>query len=311
MNNVLYPGSSKRPLTEEEKVSRVELGISPNYQGNPHNPRNLSEDIPDSENCALFLTNLPANCTYAELLRAVATHRPGRVWSTYINPPREMDPDDPLIGELQAAAQAGNVVTQGRAPPRIPASYSTSAAKLIFYHPLEAQRLLQAAAGTFQQPPHDGSGPGPGPGSGLHVGGRRVGVKWNRHRTGAQRYDRPTSRALTIGGPATIVSERRLRGLFDQYFEYATEEVVVVAEGEQGGNGAWRVLEWRFASMRAQAHAAYQLLRSLYPGVVEVRWAVDPCAGYLAVEDAERVLRNLGGGGGKQPVRVIEGINVE
>lgn len=279
MNNVLYPATSKKPLTEEEKASRVEVGISPNYQGNPYNPKNRSENIPDSQNCALFLTNLPATCNYQELLQAMAIHRPGRIWTTYINPPRKMDADDPLLSELQAAARAGGSAHL----PRVPPSYSTSAAKVIFYHPFEAQRLIVAAARGL-----------------LRVGGRRIGAKWNRHKTGAQKYDRATSRAITIGGPATIVNEVYLRGLFDQYFEYNTEEVLLVAEAEGQG---WCVLEWRFACMRAQAHAAYQLLKSLYPGVVEVRWAVDPCAGYLSVEDVSKELMRLGGG-----VQPIEGI---
>lgn len=263
MTAVLYPDASKRPLSEAEKASRHENGISANYQGNPFNPKNQSADIPNHLNCALFLTNLPARCTYQDLLHAIRAHRPGRVWSTYINRP---------LGPTDQHEHAQPPSDGGGPTPNRPLSHRTSAAKVIFYHPVEAQRLLAAADRGA-----------------LRVGGRRVAAKWNRHRTAAQSSATgggggcaATSRAVVIAGPPAIVDERYLAALFDQYFEYQTEEVAVVAEA---AGGRWRALEWRFGSMRAQAHSAHQLLRSLYPGVVSVRWAVDPCAGYLDPEE--------------------------
>lgn len=259
MTHILFPRKVQRPLSDEERVSRKQVGVSPNYQGNPLNPKNRSADIPDSENCSLFLTNLPAQCSYQELLQALAFHRPGRIWSTYINRPRAIDPTI-----TAAIAAAGPVSTA-----HLPASFKTSAAKVIFYHPHEAQRLLAAAARGD-----------------LLVGRRRAAARWNRHKTAAAgtAHER-TSRVLTIAGPAGLVREDRLRSLFARYFEYHSESVVVLAEAEGEAGEGWRVLEWRFASMRAQAHAAFQLLQSLYPDVLDVRYGVDPCAGYLVMEE--------------------------
>lgn len=112
MNAVLNPDAYKQPLSEEDIAYRLEKGISPNYRGNHENPRNVSARIPDSENCAVWITSLPANCTVKDLLRALMQHRPGRVWATHIS----------------------------RAdPPRHP----HAAAKIVFYHPSEAKRFLQ------------------------------------------------------------------------------------------------------------------------------------------------------------------------
>lgn len=242
MQNILYPRAGNEPLSEEQKSRRVQIGISPNYQGNPNNPRNRSAQIPESENCSLFVTNLPSDCTYNELLKAIADHRPGRVWSVYINPPREESTEmKRLIAE--AATRSHHMYRP------VPASFVNSAAKVIFYHPSEAQRLLALARGR----------------GGFLVRNRRAHVKYNRHRTGAQSYGYPTSRVISITGPATIVSEIYLTSLFDQYFQYHTEKIIVLGETEE-----LRCLEWRFGSMRAQAHSAYQLLKTHYPGVVDV-----------------------------------------
>lgn len=281
MNSILYPEAAKKPLTQEEVASREEKGISRNYQGNPYNPKNRSADIPDAENCALFLTNLPAKCTYQDLLQALAQHRVGRVWSTYINPPRTAA--DQHKHDQENLACMGKIAEQTTTHPdvvgqstrpllpaptctgRLPLSYSTSAAKVIFYHPLEAQRLMVLAERSE-----------------FRIHGRRIAAKYNRHKTPAQIYENPTSRVLLISGPASIVRKEYLNTLYAQYFEYQTEEVIVVAEGNN-----WSILEWRFGSMRAQAHSAYQLLKSLYPGIVTVKWAVDPCAGYMVLDERQ------------------------
>lgn len=279
MNKVLHSGSPEKPPTQEERIVRIQNGISPNYKGNPLNPNNHSANIPDSENCSLFLTNLPAQCSYQDLLRAVAVHRPGRIWSTYINPPRDPKQD----------------LTHWHSHSLLSPVYRTSAAKVIFYHPAEAQRLMDVAMR-----------------GGLRVRGHQPTVVWNRHRTAAQGpVQEGTSRVLRIAGPASLVSEERLRGLFGQFFEYESEDVFVVhgsaapvasdkdeARERQNrdevvgrwGNIDWCVLEWRFASMRAQAHSAYRVLRSLYPDVVDVQYVADPCAGYLVMDGKQAAL---------------------
>lgn len=306
MNNVLFPENAKKPLSEEERASRIQIGISPNYQGNPLNPKNRSADIPDRENCALFLTNLPARCSYQDLLQALALHRPGRIFSTYINRPRSgydhahPETDASAAGlypryeeektSMENTSNIPSAAADGLAAPRyVPASYKTSAAKVIFYHPHEAQRLLAAAVRGD-----------------LRVGRRKASGRLNRHRTAAQGpAQERTSRVLRIAGPAALVREDRLRTLFARFFEYHTESVLVLAEGEEEeepqkeegvGRHHWRVLEWRFASLRAQAEVAFQLLQNEYAGVVEVQYAVDPCAGYLSMEEGREGPMVLGSG---------------
>lgn len=111
MNAVLNPDAHLQPLSPEEIAFRTDNGISLNYHGNQVNPRNISANIPDKENCAVWITNLPATCTIRDLLRALMHLRPGRVWASHINPPEE-----------------------GR--------HRHAAAKIIFYHPSEAKRFL-------------------------------------------------------------------------------------------------------------------------------------------------------------------------
>ncbi|KAK7715626.1 hypothetical protein SLS63_011382 [Diaporthe eres] len=70
MNVKLDPEAANRPLTEEEKVTRDIKGISHRYQGDSNNPANESADIPEHENCSVWITNLPPDCTYRDLLEA-------------------------------------------------------------------------------------------------------------------------------------------------------------------------------------------------------------------------------------------------
>ncbi|KAI1506052.1 hypothetical protein F5X99DRAFT_427919 [Biscogniauxia marginata] len=67
------------------RLSLLVAGTSPNYRGNPYLPANQSADIPDSENTALWLTNLPPDCDHRTLLGAVRGC--GKVWATVVNPP--------------------------------------------------------------------------------------------------------------------------------------------------------------------------------------------------------------------------------
>ncbi|KUI71976.1 hypothetical protein VM1G_07759 [Cytospora mali] len=124
MKQVLNPDAVNRPLTEAEIAFRREHGISNNYRGDTANPLNRSADIPDTENCSLFVTNLPPKCTYKDLLGAIARHRPGRVYSSFISPPdTNTDPSLP--------------------------SHRTCAAKVIFYTPAETQRFISVVDAGF------------------------------------------------------------------------------------------------------------------------------------------------------------------
>lgn len=246
------PALATADLDISEIKHRLHNGISLNYRGQSHNVNNISRDIPHSENAAVWLTNLPPTITVQELLGAVTSHGPmGRIWSTHINPPK------------------GTSLTpyQQIQPTDLPLSHRTSAAKIIFYQPFEAQRLL-ALANRRAFILLDRC-------NGQHYVARAT---HNRQRTPAQPMPNETSRVLLIAGPKWFVSEEKLHELFSLYFVYQTEEVVVLKEDKGASGAKQRVLEWRFGSMRAQAQAAYRLLTG--PGfedVVSVAWGRDPC----------------------------------
>ncbi|KAI1363648.1 hypothetical protein F5Y08DRAFT_354267 [Xylaria arbuscula] len=82
-----------------------------NYRGDLTNPRNLSADIPESENCGTWWTNLPPNCTYEMLFDSM--RNVGAVSHAVINPP---------LGE-----------------------HGTSAAKVEFFDRASVDRLLEQA----------------------------------------------------------------------------------------------------------------------------------------------------------------------
>ncbi|KAK3351112.1 hypothetical protein B0H65DRAFT_568069 [Neurospora tetraspora] len=74
-------------FTAEEKVR---AGFSWRYKGDIRNPKNSSMRIASDDNCALFLTNLPAGTTPKILLDALGIHAPfGRVYATSIAPPTD------------------------------------------------------------------------------------------------------------------------------------------------------------------------------------------------------------------------------
>lgn len=123
MNSKLDPEAASRPLTEEEKAHRDMKGISHKYQGDSNNPANESANIPEWENCSVWLTNLPPDCTYRDLLGAIAAHHPGKVFATYISPP------------------------SGTGPAYL-ASRGHCAAKVVFYYPWAARNLIYVANNT-------------------------------------------------------------------------------------------------------------------------------------------------------------------
>lgn len=295
---VQNPAQADEALNGPEILHRVRHGISLNYKGQSHNANNISRDIPHSENAALWLTNLPPGVTVAELLGAIAAAGPvGRVWSLHINPPREVGGGAAASGHQDGGGSSNNKEDHRHNPPIIlPLSYRTSAAKLIFYKPVEAQRLLALAQrGAFVLPNKDyhhtttdddttereGNNNNP-PSSYYPYPYYQVRATHNRQRVPAQpATNNDTSRVLLIAGPRALVAEAPLRALFSRYFVYQTEAVVVLTEDEEGDR---RVLEWRFGSARAQAQAAFRLLRG--PSFadadderlrVHVAWGTDPC----------------------------------
>ena len=75
-----------RALTEHptnfDIQRRLEAGVSPNYRGDPDLATNRPANIPDTENCSLWLEGLPPNVTTWELLAAIRDV--GRVWQSHI-----------------------------------------------------------------------------------------------------------------------------------------------------------------------------------------------------------------------------------
>ncbi|TRX97164.1 hypothetical protein FHL15_001958 [Xylaria flabelliformis] len=89
--------------------------ISRNYRGNHLSVRNQSANIPPEQSTSVWITNLPPNCNYAELLGMVQDA--GKVYAAVISPP-----DDKFI---------------------------TSAAKIVFFD-LEGRQRFEARANAGQ-----------------------------------------------------------------------------------------------------------------------------------------------------------------
>ncbi|KAB5532568.1 hypothetical protein GE09DRAFT_1251374 [Coniochaeta sp. 2T2.1] len=101
---------AKIETTPQAKAyEKMLAGFSPNYQGNIYIPRNRSANIPDNENCALFITALPPTVTITGLLATIRDT--GRVYVTHINQP---EPEN---------------------------GHSTCAAKIIFFERRAAERF--------------------------------------------------------------------------------------------------------------------------------------------------------------------------
>ncbi|KAI8633904.1 hypothetical protein F5Y19DRAFT_257226 [Xylariaceae sp. FL1651] len=98
-------GSATRP----EWRPLAPLTMSDNYMGDRRAIMNYSANIPDEQSTSLWITNLPAECTYAQLLDAVKDC--GKIYAAVINPP-----------EAQL--------------------HMTSAAKLVFFDVQGKQRLV-------------------------------------------------------------------------------------------------------------------------------------------------------------------------
>lgn len=76
----------ERP-TRREIARRVAAGCSPNYMGDISLRSNRPANIPDEQNCSLWITGLPPNVTVRELLGAI--HNVGKIYATVVNPPHD------------------------------------------------------------------------------------------------------------------------------------------------------------------------------------------------------------------------------
>ncbi|RKU48901.1 hypothetical protein DL546_008782 [Coniochaeta pulveracea] len=102
------------PCQTSDSMEKVMNGFSPNYMGNIHIDKNKSANIPESENCSLWLTKLPPNLTYTDLLAVIRDV--GRVYQTHINRPQ---PDK---------------------------GHHTSAGKIVFFDRASAERFFERFA---------------------------------------------------------------------------------------------------------------------------------------------------------------------
>jgi hypothetical protein len=90
-------GSSLQYFNIDSPLNHEAGAFSPNYLGDRSLARNRSADIPDEENCSVWITGLPPRTTHNQLLSEI--RGVGRVYATVINPP------DPDHGHTTAAAK--------------------------------------------------------------------------------------------------------------------------------------------------------------------------------------------------------------
>jgi hypothetical protein len=241
MNVKLDPEAANRPLTAADKAYRDERGISYNYKGDAKNPTNESADIPDEVNCSVWVTRLPPDCTYRDLLRAVAVHRPGKVFATVISPPKK--PENWRQARLS--------------------STRCSAAKIVFYNAESARDIIDVAEeGNFI------------------VNDYKAHIIPNKIKVAPQASTNRTTRCVEITGPAELVGEAELTPLFNRFFWWETECVLVLNEWFECGL-KFRTIEWRFASYQAQASSAWHTIIDHCPAAA-VHYAQDPCEHVLA-----------------------------
>ncbi|POR33669.1 Uncharacterized protein TPAR_06127 [Tolypocladium paradoxum] len=109
MMAVIQPEKRRNSLAAMQLQATDSSKFSARYHG-MHTDSNASiDDLPNELNCALWLTNLPADIDYPELLRSIRYI--GRVYCTFINYPDNV-------------------------------RHHTAAAKVVFFTPAAAQKLL-------------------------------------------------------------------------------------------------------------------------------------------------------------------------
>ncbi|KAI8948466.1 hypothetical protein F4801DRAFT_581443 [Xylaria longipes] len=118
----IAPGSQYVSTPEGPKPINVPVqGISKNYQGNHFAQRNQSANIAPDQSTSVWITNLPPDCNYRDLLGVVRDT--GKVYATVINPPQN--------------------------------NFTTSAAKIVFFDVQGRRRFeARANAGHFAVGPY-------------------------------------------------------------------------------------------------------------------------------------------------------------
>lgn len=198
--------------------------FSTRYHG-MHTESNASaEYLAPEQNASLWITNLPPDITHHELLGQIRNI--GRVWCCFINGPDGL-------------------------------KHTTAAAKIVFFQPKAAQRLLQHSLTT-----------------GLQVRGYRAKVTQNRIKT-AETTPRngDDSRVLIITGQAHFVNEKTLTEYFGERFVFQLDEVTELIKGQGRA-----VMEFKFGSFRCQAQMGKISLEKDRPrGFEKAEFGEDPC----------------------------------
>ncbi|KAG6114556.1 hypothetical protein E4U14_001362 [Claviceps sp. LM454 group G7] len=219
-------GRGKRPIpfvSQSNRHTISPLKFSPHYHG-MHTENNASmEHLAPDQNCALWLTNLPPDIRVRELLSTI--RNVGRVYATFIN-----DPD-------------GHV-------------HATAAAKLVFFTPEAAQRLLTQCLVTP-----------------LVIRGYLVKMALNRIKYAKNSMDNGESRVLIITGRADFVNTSTLTAFFQARFQFQIDDAanLMIHKGRA-------VVEYKFGSYRCQAQMGMKSLLLDQPAGLEmVEYGADPC----------------------------------
>lgn len=170
-------------------------GMSVNYKGDPWLSGNRSAEIPDNENTALWITNLPPDCDYPIFMSTIRDC--GKVFACVINSPVE-------------------------------GKHDTAACKLVFFDTRGAQALMaQARVGVFRVPDKKRTKYWTPRVSHNRIKSRARGNNVDtRSSIVPSPYPQNTqyhSRCLRIAGPSALVNEAHLMKYFKAKFEFQIE----------------------------------------------------------------------------------------
>ncbi|ATY66225.1 Nucleotide-alpha-beta plait [Cordyceps militaris] len=218
------PLSSASASTNSNNPPAPSHRFSDRYHG-MHTESNASaEHLSAEQNASLWITNLPPDITHRELLAQIRYM--GRIWCCFINGPDGL-------------------------------AHSTAAAKVVFFQPAAAQRLLAHALEH-----------------GLVIRQHRAKVAQNRIKTGGTTpRGGDDSRVLLITGQDHFVNEKTLTAYFGERFVFQIDEVKTLIRG-----GGRAVVEFRFGSYRCQAQMGKISLEKDRPlGFEKAEFGEDPC----------------------------------
>ncbi|KAK3372131.1 hypothetical protein B0H63DRAFT_288959 [Podospora didyma] len=250
MNKVFENVEESDYPSEETIRERLQAGVSPNYKGDPWSEKNRSADIPEDENCAFWLVNLPADISETELLSEI--RNVGRVFALVIN--RATASEQNVQGYLH---KNPNMTRHDLHRQQI---HETSAAKLIFFTVAEAWRFMLKY------------------GQGWVIRNKVVKVMRNRHKTAQQSLPTTYTRALLVRGPSENLNEGDLINTFRTIFTFELDTSKTLFAG---GPGEISIVEIRFGSYRCQAQTAFLALKysNVFEGLgLSATFTVDPCA---------------------------------